>query len=96
MLRHEQQTVRMVLAAVEHHSHGAPREQTTATRTKHFAQVVFPQERNSERIMEQAIDPPVPQDEKGLRSSVWRPHLPSPEGDAWPSAWRACRCLCSA
>ena len=32
--RHEQLTLRMVLATVEHHSHGAPRGQTTATRTR--------------------------------------------------------------
>ena len=31
--RHEQQTVRVVLATVEHHSYGAPRGQTTATST---------------------------------------------------------------
>ena len=34
MLRHEQQTVRMVLATVEHHSYGALQGQTTATRTR--------------------------------------------------------------
>ena len=32
--RHEQLTLRMVLATVEHHSHGAPRGQVTATRTR--------------------------------------------------------------
>ena len=32
--RHEQLTLQMVLATVEHHSHGAPRGQTTATRTR--------------------------------------------------------------
>ena len=32
--RHEQLTLQMVLAMVEHHSHGAPRSQTTATRTR--------------------------------------------------------------
>ena len=75
MLRHEQQTVRVVLAAVEHHSHGAPREQTTATRTEHFAQVIFPQERNSERIMEQAVDPHFPQDMKGPEIECVAPAL---------------------
>ena len=32
--RHEQLTLQMVLATVEHHSHGAPRGQSTATRTR--------------------------------------------------------------
>ena len=32
--RHEQLTLRMVLATVEHHSHGALRGQTSATRTR--------------------------------------------------------------
>ena len=32
--RHEQLTLRMVLATMEHHSNGALREQTTATRTR--------------------------------------------------------------
>ena len=32
--RHEQLTLQMVLATVEHHSHGAPRSLTTATRTR--------------------------------------------------------------
>ena len=32
--RHEQLTLQIFLATVEHHSHGAPRSQTTATRTR--------------------------------------------------------------
>ena len=32
--RHEQMAIHMVLASVQHHSHGAPRGQTTATRTR--------------------------------------------------------------
>ena len=44
------------------------------------------QERNSERIMEQTLDAPVPQVMNFVGSSMWRPRLPSPEGGARPTA----------
>ena len=39
--RHEQLALRMVLATVEHHSHGAPRRQTTASRPRAEERATF-------------------------------------------------------
>ena len=39
--RHEQMAIQMVLASVQHHSHGVPRNQRTATRTGREARDVL-------------------------------------------------------
>ena len=62
--RHEQLTLRMVLATVEHHSHVAPRGQTTATRTRAEERETYSAPRRQE--------PPLPAVTSGTQYYVGR------------------------
>ena len=90
--RHEQFAVRCTVVTATHHSankaHRFDAETQTEERIQHrtveqivhcpLQQVVIPQERNSERIMEQDRPVPthLPSPEAAGRSKVWRPRLP--------------------
>ena len=58
---HEQFAIRCAVASATHHSAKRSRRVDAKTQTAH---VIFPQERITERIMEQTCDAPVPQDVK--------------------------------
>ena len=72
--RHEQFaiSIRCAVASATHHSANRSRRVDAETQTAH---VVFPQERITERIMEQTCDAPVPQDVKPLEIEYVAPAL---------------------
>ena len=74
--RHEQFAIRCAVASATHHSGNRSRRVDAETQTAH---VVFPQERITERIMEQTCDAPVPQDDRVCGARTCRHQKATPD-----------------